>query len=116
MKSRRNVADQIQPMKNLSAIAKPSVTSSDVIADWLALFGSHWGPITEELVAFYQTVLGEIPPLELHEAFLKVSREADKFRPSPGAVYKAWEEVQRAKRLEDWNKEYFKKHGREFHW
>jgi hypothetical protein len=68
---------------------KQSKTHSDIVADWLIVFGDMYrADVTEAMGLLYREALKEIKPEILHKAFVRVTKTS-KFLPTPAEVLEA---------------------------
>lgn len=66
-----------------------SKKSSDIVADWLMLFGDMYREeTTEGLAVVYRETLEHLKPEILHKAFLRATKTS-KFRPTPAEILEA---------------------------
>jgi|SRR6267142_475051 len=77
---------EVENRNEPSEVSKPSKELSDVVADWLMLYGQTYREeITQEMALLYQKALSDIRPAILHKAFLRAAKNC-KFRPTPAEV------------------------------
>ena len=78
--------DQAATSSSMSAARKPSSELTDVVADWLTVYGKVWREeITEELVLAYNLALSGLLANLVHQACLECLKR-EKFRPVPAVI------------------------------